>query len=811
MGAAAADQTKVEGSNGELVPTGMKCNLRNLYEGDPDRRGRTSWTTKYPSDLDEPPENAESAQYALVARNKKCYDGRKKLRVESIVIQSPLLKKVLGVVLAGYPGITTSLERLEFSSPFEPFVHRWEQFAEAKETTSNRETNEHLNLLWEVLEEELRDTIREKKDLIANGVVTFDSIWTIFEPGSLVYTKEEGHDRIFRLRKGTYGSNQCGRFYALNVSYIDFDGENFGHGTQTLQIGAFAGTGPIRRLSAFPLAYHPDPESIKRTLIARGKVFEAYKGYHFKAYQGIAMGHGAWGPIHFSVDSRIIIDTYAYNRFNPNRKISLEYLKPEGEGEDEEVDDCNECDSDMSFIDGITTPSNGSTPLSEDQLLLCTPKLRGYSLKDKKWLIFFLHSVKDIVWNDQAFDSLVAPPEQKELILAFAQSQALNKQCFDDFIQGKGRGIIMLLSGPPGVGKTLTAESVAETMKVPLYMMSAGDLGTEPSDVESSLSNILEMNTKWNAVLLLDEADVFLEARSAHDLERNKLVSIFLRLLEYYEGILFLTTNRVDNIDAAFESRIHLSLQYDHLDQASRHHVWSTFLSRSSNVGKFSNQEVDKLAAVSLNGRQIKNILKTAQLLARRPDVVGMEEEDAESSSVPLVEQRNFGTGLWRKKPIEFVSKSTPAPKSEPTPVRFSLMDFYVKNKLLPATNNNSLAPNSGVPPMMSTPLAHTFSHLDRTRKGLTMLETCGWDPDSGLGLGTKGEGILSPVKVEAKNDTVGLGFKLPKVTEPAAQKKPQNLNARQMRKLHEEEKKKHKELVKMFYGKDDEDKYLGQ
>ena len=62
-------------------------------------------------------------------------------------------------------------------------------------------------------------------------------------------------------------------------------------------------------------------------------------------------------------------------------------------------------------------------------------------------------------------------------------------------------------------------------MRAPLYMMSAGDLGLDSSSVESSLSNVLEMSTKWNAVLLLDEADVFLEQRSAHDLERNKLVS----------------------------------------------------------------------------------------------------------------------------------------------------------------------------------------------------------------------------------------------------------------------------------------------
>lgn len=96
--------------------------------------------------------------------------------------------------------------------------------------------------------------------------------------------------------------------------------------------------------------------------------------------------------------------------------------------------------------------------------------------------------------------------------------------------------MIILLCGPPGVGKTLTAESVAEQMRVPLYMMSAGDLGLDPRGVESKLTEILQMCTRWKAVLLLDEADVFLEQRSLHELERNKLVSIFLRVLEYFEG-----------------------------------------------------------------------------------------------------------------------------------------------------------------------------------------------------------------------------------------------------------------------------------
>jgi len=89
--------------------------------------------------------------------------------------------------------------------------------------------------------------------------------------------------------------------------------------------------------------------------------------------------------------------------------------------------------------------------------------------------------------------------------------------------------------------------------------------------------------------------------------------------LQYYEGILFLTTNRVDNIDAAFESRIHLSLQYDDLDFHSRRVVWTTFLLRSvSHTAPFTDEQVDMLAMRKLNGRQIKNVLKTAQLLATK-------------------------------------------------------------------------------------------------------------------------------------------------------------------------------------------------
>lgn len=169
--------------------------------------------------------------------------------------------------------------------------------------------------------------------------------------------------------------------------------------------------------------------------------------------------------------------------------------------------------------------------LTDDQKLMCSPLVRGYALKEKTWLNFFVNAVQDITFSDRAFECLVLPEKQKELILGFTETQQTHRSYFDDVIESKGRGIIVLLCGPPGVGKTLTAESVAEEMKVPLFMMSAGDLGLDPRSVESKLRGILDMCTRWNAILLLDEADVFLEQRSLHELERNKLVSIFLRVL----------------------------------------------------------------------------------------------------------------------------------------------------------------------------------------------------------------------------------------------------------------------------------------
>lgn len=116
---------------------------------------------------------------------------------------------------------------------------------------------------------------------------------------------------------------------------------------------------------------------------------------------------------------------------------------------------------------------------------------------------------------------------------------------------------------------------------------------------------------------------MFLEERSLHELERNKLVSIFLRVLEYYEGIMFLTTNRVQTFDAAFQSRIHISLEYKELDTKSRRKVWDNFLKQHDDAQAASRERGPKTLATaakseSTTGASTAEIDKTAQELHQK-------------------------------------------------------------------------------------------------------------------------------------------------------------------------------------------------
>jgi SpoVK/Ycf46/Vps4 family AAA+-type ATPase len=223
--------------------------------------------------------------------------------------------------------------------------------------------------------------------------------------------------------------------------------------------------------------------------------------------------------------------------------------------------------------------------------------------------------------RDKAFSMLELKPRIKELLRNMVEQHSRNRTRLDDLVPGKGNGLIALLHGPPGVGKTLTAESVAILTGKPLYSISMSDLGMTPAIVEVNLQKVFDLAVHWQAVLLFDEADVFLESRSLQDLKRNGLVSVLLRILEYYNGILFLTTNRVRTFDEAFQSRVHLAIKYDDLQEKERIHIWHMWLDQLdedvAEVADIKEMVADELAPVPFNGRQIRNIIISAQALSQ--------------------------------------------------------------------------------------------------------------------------------------------------------------------------------------------------
>ena len=249
--------------------------------------------------------------------------------------------------------------------------------------------------------------------------------------------------------------------------------------------------------------------------------------------------------------------------------------------------------------------------------------------------------IREISWNKHSFAHLVVDSETKELVQALITNQIAREQG-TDIIESKGNGLIILLHGGPGTGKTFTAESVAEMAEKPLFRVTCGDIGTKPEEVEKYLESVLHLSKNWGCVVLLDEADVFLEQRTLTDLERNALVSVFLRVLEYYEGILILTSNRVGTFDEAFKSRIQLSLHYENLTKGQRYKIWKNFLNRLKDMDKSPPTKVtepgtrerkaaepigidfediecylSEVAEFEMNGRQIRNAITTARQLAK--------------------------------------------------------------------------------------------------------------------------------------------------------------------------------------------------
>ena len=227
-----------------------------------------------------------------------------------------------------------------------------------------------------------------------------------------------------------------------------------------------------------------------------------------------------------------------------------------------------------------------------------------------------VQNLEEYQYKPELRTKLILPPEHRKLIdILTAHTDVL----MDDIIEGKSGGTTILCMGAAGLGKTLTAEVYSEVVGKPLYRVHSGQLGTSAESVEAALSDILRRAARWDSILLLDEADVYIRKRD-NDLQHNAIVAEFLRTLEYFDGLLFMTTNRVDDVDDAILSRCIAIIRYDTPSREDAVKLWKS-LSEQFEV-ELSDDLIDQLVRdfPHSSGRDIKELLKLTSRLCMSCD-----------------------------------------------------------------------------------------------------------------------------------------------------------------------------------------------
>ncbi|GKU10593.1 unnamed protein product, partial [Fusarium langsethiae] len=589
---------------------------------------------------------------------------RAKVVSKRLTVHSAPLLQILRRYVFYYPSATVDSTAMWLEEPFALVAHHYREIQahfdankakivqgvdtdtqidnikkdEDEEVTGLR----HLGWLLAFFKKAVLDDMINEQNRHADDMCTFRMLWLLYKPGMTVYHESDGHLGAYVLQSVDTDPGILSivppmrpKSYTIKVWSLDFDGKYVGRVGKTITIAPFEGVRPIRSLQLVPsdIIDRDDNGKWREKLEDNGKKwYQLLPGgqVHYSGpvlgetkrqtaaplptTTGVVYGEGSHPEL---VLDWVMFETWAEKVFqsvNAKTVVAYDPIHPLG------------------FL-GLTMTY--WILLSTRTLLFQTQR------RDQNIVIYYVDVQLDVTYcnpprpNIRAIDTLVMPPERKDMIKALIQKFTSNdldktrQQAWRaDYIENKGD------------------ECIAEYTERPLLSLTCGDIGTNEVKMEAQLSKWFQLAEKWGAVMLIDEADVYLERRQVTDLKRNSLVAVFLRCIEYYRGILFLTTNRVGQFDDAFISRIHVIIHYEKLNPEGQKKVWMQFFDKLDydredfKVTRRAKDYILEDGAISemeWNGREIRNAFQTAVALADY-----RFQQGSASQKQPTLDQRDF-------------------------------------------------------------------------------------------------------------------------------------------------------------------------
>ena len=240
-----------------------------------------------------------------------------------------------------------------------------------------------------------------------------------------------------------------------------------------------------------------------------------------------------------------------------------------------------------------------------------------------------------LIYARHSWEQLVLGDHEKETLKSACDRVRFRHIVYDrwgfDRRLAYGKGVSMMFAGPPGTGKTMAAQVVANDLGIEMYKVDLSKVVSKYiGETEKNLDQVFTEAKKSNVILFFDETDAILgkrtEVKDSHDKNANLETAYLLQKMEEYDGITVMTTNYRENIDSAFFRRISYIINFPFPDEKARRAIWAGIFPEETPLDR--DVDLDYLARqFEISGGSIKNIaLAAAFMAAGEGGTVGMRQ-----------------------------------------------------------------------------------------------------------------------------------------------------------------------------------------